>query len=880
MSPAGRPAMRWPLPAELGHARRRPFVGREKELLEIEACWRTVRDGGGCAAMVGGEAGAGKTTLVSRLAGDVDGIVLYGRCDEDFALPYQPFVEALRRFVTDADDATVQRIPRSAAAELSPLVPVIEDRLPGLPPALQADSDATRFAFSNAVRTTLGVVGASAPTIVVLDDLHWASKPTLDLLRFVLTPTPVQGVMIVGTYRDTETQRVPALLDLLADLREHDAPLTRVGLGGLTTNELQELVSTLAAVDRDRDDHRTALALQSRTGGNPFFATELLALLGDQGTTASSRDLERVGVPDSVREVVGQRLDRLSDAVNEMLDVASVIGAVFSLSVLERALGRDHDVLELVEDAMDAGLVSELDAGEFQFGHALVRDTVRSRLTPSRVLRLHLLIADAVASASATPADDEVIAYHLCAASPLGDAERAATYALRAAQRLVATSGPDDAVSFAERGLAVLDAGRVAAPLLRADLHLVLAEARFRLADFEGRKAAAYAAAGDARVAGAIDRLALAAYWFGYYGEVGNLDDRVVSLCDEALAGLPSDAHGLRARVLNTLAANQALGGDIPSAQAMAVDAVWEARIADEPSVLHEALVTMHSSLNGSPSSAERLAITEEIIQRATAAGDRPGLAHGHRLRAIERLIRGDRAGFQADHETLTRLGTELNDHFMLAIAAQWRAMEALLSGEFDAVEALGAEALTISNNEPNFFNAYAAQLFWLHYEQGRLADFLPLLEDAAEHNPGIVGFQCALAMARAHIGEHDRAFAQFDGICRAGLDQIPFDWIRSVALAQLVEVAAVLGVRDHLDALTAALEPYASELIVVATGTQCVGAVDRYLGMAAATLGDHERARAWYDSALALETRIDAPPLVARTRHWMQQASGRVSAP
>ena len=830
--------------------------------------------------MVGGEAGAGKTTLVARVAGDIDGIVLYGRCDEDFALPYQPFIEALRRFITDADDATLQRIPRPAAAELVSLLPVIEDRLPGLPDPVRGDPEARRFAFSNAVKATLNLIGAAGPAMVVLDDLHWASKPTLDLLRFVLTPAPVSGVAIVGVFRDTETQRVPALLDLLADLRERDAPLTRVGLGGLTTNELQDLVSTQAAADRDRDDHRTAVALQSRTGGNPFFATELLALLGEPGVPASSRDLERVGVPDSVREVVGQRLDRLSDAVNEMFDVAAVIGAVFSLPVLERVLGRDRDVLELVEDAIAAGLVSELDSGEFQFGHALVRDTVRSRLTPSRVLRLHLLIADAVASAIDTPADDEVIAYHLCAASPLGDATRAGEYALRAAQRLVATSSPDEAIAFSERGLAVLDAGRVDAPLLRADLRLAVAEARFRLADFEGRKVAAWAAAGDARNAGAVDRLALAAYWFGYYGEVGNLDGRVVALCDEALAGLAPDAHGLRARVLTTLAANEALGGDIAASQARAIEAVADARAANEPAVLHEALVTMHTSLNGSPSSAERLAITEEIIQRATAAGDRPGLAHGHRLRAIERLIRGDRAGFQSDHQTLTRFGTELNDHFMLAIAAQWRAMEALLSGDFDRVEAVGAEALTISNNEPNFFNAYAGQLFWLHYEQGRLLDFLPLLEDTVEHNPGIVAFRCALAMSCAHLDQHDRAFEHYDDICRAGLDQIPLDWIRTVALAQLIEVAAVLDVRDHVDELADALEPYTTELIVVATGTQVVGAVDRYLGMAAATLGRRDEALQWYDAALALETSIEAPPLVARTRMWRGRTSGGASAP
>ena len=200
--------------------------------------------------------------------------------------------------------------------------------------------------------------------------------------------------------------------------------------------------------------------------------------------------------------------------------------------------------------------------------------------------------------------------------------------------------------------------------------------------------------------------------------------------------------------------------------------------------------------------------------------------------------------------------------------------MEALLDGRFDEVEALGAEALTISNNEPNFFNAYAAQLFWLHYEQRRLPEFLPLLEDTVEHNPGIVGFRCALAMSLAHVGERDRSFEHFDAICRAGLDEIPADWIRAVSLAQLIETAAMLGTTDQLGALRAALEPYSGELVVVATGTHCTGAVDRYLGMAAAMLGDRAWAAAWLDAALALETRIGAPPLVERTRYWKDRFS------
>src|SRR2546423_1310929 len=151
-----------------------------------------------------------------------------------------------------------------------------------------------------------------------------------------------------------------------------------------------------------------------------------------------------------------------------------------------------------------------------------------------------------------------------------------------------------------------------------------------------------------------------------------------------------------------------------------------------------------------------------------------------------------------------------------------------------------------------------------------RRSSIPPLLGATAEHNPGIVRFRCALAMSYAHVGERDRAFEHFDAICRAGLDKIPIDWIRTIALAQLIETAAVLAVDDHLGVLRDALSPYSGELIVVATGTQCTRAVDRYLGMAAAKLGETARARALLEAALALEMSVDAPPLVSRTRSWM----------
>lgn len=866
---------RWPLPPELAYPRRHPFVGRRAELRALESAWSQATAGPGAVVLVSGEAGVGKTTLVADLAERVRGIALYGRCDEDLLLPYQPFVEALRQFAAHADDDALRRIPPSSAAELVAWIPGLDERLPGLPPPVQAGPEATRYALSVAVRHALHAAAAIGPALVVLDDLHWATTPTVDLLRYVVTSALPPGLLLVGLYRDTDTPSTAELLDLFAQMRTIDVSSMRLGLEGLNADELQELTTAFHADHRARDDVATAKALQARTGGNPFFATELLSLLTESSQQSRFTDLDAVGVPDSVREVVGQRLDRLSAEVNDVLEVAAVIGSTFELSVLERVLGPSADVLDVVESAIRSGLVTELTTSELQFSHALVRETVRARLTASRLLRLHLAIGQSLVD-DQSPARAQVVAHHLCNAAPLGDAEVAARWSWRAARSLLSSSGPDEAIERALAGLRALDLAGRRAPELRADLHLAIAEAQFRLANFEGRKEASDAAARAAREAGSSEQLALAAFWFGHYGEVGNLDERVVSLCEEALEALDEDDHRLRAAVLNTLSTNLSLAGDTLTAIPLAVDAVERARRAEDSVLLHETLVTQLTSLTGSPESRQRLAIAEEIIGHATTVNDRPGLAHGHRLRAIARLIEGDRAGFTADHAALARFGAELNDHFMLAVVAQWQAMDALMDGRFDEVEALGAEALAISNNEPNFFNAFAAQLFWLHYEQERLPDFLPLLEDTADQNPGIVAFRCALAMSYAHIGEHDRGLDLLDEICARGTDAIPFDWIRTVALAQLIESAAVLDAATHVADLDAALSPYSGELIVVATGTQCVGAVDRYLGMAALVQRQWDRAASLLDAAFALETKVNAPALFNRTERWRQEVELR----
>ena len=196
-----------------------PFVGRGHELERLLSAWQTALAGGMRAVLIAGEPGVGKTRLAgewSRQAYEQGAVVLYGRCDEDLGAPYQPFAEALRSLVPCLGASRLRGL-RGVEA-LLPLVPGLTDVLPDLAAPTRADPDTERYALFDAVVALLEVASASAPVVLVLDDLHWAAKPTLLLLRHLLRFGEHARVQIVGTYRSTDLDRSHPLAAMLADL--------------------------------------------------------------------------------------------------------------------------------------------------------------------------------------------------------------------------------------------------------------------------------------------------------------------------------------------------------------------------------------------------------------------------------------------------------------------------------------------------------------------------------------------------------------------------------------------------------------------------------------------------------------------------------------
>jgi len=395
---AGAMAAPIPLPPLLAGRERSTFVGRERELAHLRQHWASVRAGQRELVLLTGEPGIGKTRLAAEfaLAAHAEGaILLFGHTDEEAALPYQPFVEALRHYVATCplDELRVQL--GATGAELTRLAPELAQRLPDLPVLPPAGSDGERYRLFDAFTALLAEASRACPIILVLDDLYWADKPTLLLLKHIVRAPERSPLLILGAYRETELARTHPLSKALADLRR-DGALQRVSLKGLDERDVGALIRAWAGQEAPPALVR---AVHEHTEGNPFFIEEVLRHLAETGAIyqrdgrwVTDLTIAQMGIPEGVKEVIGRRLSRLSEDCNSVLTVASVIGREFDLAAVERASDLSGDrLLDLLEEAVAARVVAEVPhiVGRYSFSHALIHETLYDELTTTRRVRLH-----------------------------------------------------------------------------------------------------------------------------------------------------------------------------------------------------------------------------------------------------------------------------------------------------------------------------------------------------------------------------------------------------------------------------------------------------------------------------------------------------------
>ncbi len=827
------------------------MIGRVAELDELE---RWLSEAGSQAEvgtrservlLIGGDPGIGKSRLLAETttrAHAAGTLVLAGSAPEETLVPFQPFLEVLGHYIANAPLPELRIHARVHGPELSRLLPELNRRLPELRPSEAGDPETERYRLFEAVVGLLGDLSASMPVLIAIDDLHWADRPTLMLLRHLARAPGLGRLSIVGAYRVVErwSEGYSAALENL----RHERLMKQIVLAGLPERDTARLVS--ARLGRTPSPE-FAQALYAETEGNPFFIEEMLRHLEDSGVevrSAGAFDLQRFGMPENVRELLSRRLSRLSDDALESMRVAAVIGSEFDGTLLESVLALDEDrFLVAIEQALRTGLVVEsANGGSYRFAHGLIRETLYEGMSAARRARLHRRVGVALEQQGADH-NTNALAHHFTRAASAEDAGRAIRYALAAAEQATTMLAHEQAAEHYALALEVLEVFEPSAVARRCELLLLLGEARVR----SGEHARAWPALREAAsLAGqlgdgqALARAAIAASR-RFLQPPGIIDDELIAMLDQALAMSSPEPSVMRVRLLSRLCGALYYSPERDRMRILSAEATELSAALDDPRATALAAAARRRAYWDPVHLEQRLADSTQLLQSALEASDLELILQGHAWLVIDLLEGGDPAGVDAQIQAFTTGARELRQPLYLWQVAIWRVMRALLAGHLNTADRLASEALAagIRPERETAPQYYAIQVLAIRREQARMGELEASVRDLVQSNPGRPAWRAALATLLLETGRPVEAKAEFEVAAASQFNDIPFDgdWLITVAL--LADLAWGLDDAPRSGLLYEMLLPYCERNVVIGAAAACLGSVARYAGRLALTIGE-----------------------------------------
>lgn len=838
----------------------RTFVGRAEELRVIDGAWRSAVSGRRQVVLVLGEAGAGKTRLVAeastKLAAN-GAAVLLGCCMPDAPLPYEPFREPLRRVLEDlgADEATAEP---DAVRDLLALPG--RDGQAGVP---AEGSDHASRAFDSVV-SVLRRATAQQPLILVVEDLHWATRSTLDLLGWIVRRTTDAHLLVLITARNARPDLSDALEGALAELYRQPG-VEGLALRGLDAAEIERVVADEVGID-------PALAvgladrLLTQTAGNPFLLQEIcrdLRRRGDTGATGSG-----VRVPDSIRELYGPRIRQFPDAERQVLELSAVLGDRFPTSALDAVTGSAAETMAALDRALDLGLLVALpDEEGFGFPHALARQSVLDLAPRARLAEWHGRVADVLEARSGRTLP-EVLALAHHTQHALGRVDKARRYLIEAAELAAGTWAYAEAAKHYRNAAALAGTAserhrllmRAAEALQSAGLIVeardLAAEVAAEAVDVETRLAAATLAESEATLLGG--------------------DPHTVQVLIEALEQYPADLRD--PRYLRGLAGlSRGMGQVLESADAVRLhDAVLaEARRSGDSGMV---TAVLHAGL---PQVFGRPGRTYETLRAARELSALVRADDAHRLgsSAFFRCLLGLRSGNMDDVRAGVadyRIAHDLDGHLWFVYWPEAAEFDLrFMRGDFAGATRVAAwlRDWMIQSHGNEAVGHFGLQMFQIHRETGLLDGTRHLVTGeesiSGRWAPALLAMYTALRMAQPARRLLD-VLADGDALDRNRRSEY-----MPTAMAFMVEAALFLDDSATLARLRPLVAEHEGLNLVSDQFIALSGAADRYLGMIDAALGDADPIPR-FDAAAALASRagfdVDlALTLTARARHLAQ---------
>jgi DNA-binding CsgD family transcriptional regulator len=857
-----------PLPAELIARRRGPLVGRAAELAAFEQAWERVEGGSRQAVFIGGEPGAGKTRLAAEVAGSLadHGVgVLVGSSTADADVPYAPFAEALDRLLSATPPGSMADALADAAPQLRRLSTQVARHLPDIGPA--EDVGPPRQALFDALTGFLRRLAVDRPIALILDDLHWAQLPTLVMLERVLIGCADVRMLVVATFRTTEPDRSDELTTRLAELHRFDG-VRRLDLAGLDTEAIAEFVrrtQQLAPASA-----RTAAALlRDKTGGNPFFLTELVNDLEFRGGLATLGVQQTV--PASIGDAIARRLSGLGAGVRGVIEQAAVLGETFDLPALIAASDTDlAATLAAVDSAEGVGLIRPVrdSDGEFSFVHALTRESVAGGMAASRLRIMHARAAEAL-EGRADPSVVPRLANHYLRAHVLGYHEQALRYAHQAARMAEQSLAYEDAARWFERAASLPEMSRTD----RARLDLDAAANHVRAGDF-ARSRAIYE-----RISVMDDPLIRLGAAVGYEEanwRRGQSDSKAADLLASALESCGLDTDDPRyVQALGSFGRALAFAGEAARAREVGNNAIDRARAADDPAVLmHTLKASLWHGLTPElcEIQAERSA---EVSRMALARRDYEVLGASSHFRAMVSYLGGRPEDLAASTVDMRRAGQACGQPVFGFVGACVEQALAYLHGDFAGAERWADIALRTGDlfDAEDTEGSNGVQMFMIRRETSDLKRFAGFIDGsetfAGRWVPGLLALytelNCEAGMTRALNHLLNRKLGD-----RTNEAQWPME------LVFMVEAALELGNREALHSLRPYISRYAGKNLVAGQFVALFGSADRYLARIAALDGDTAAAERHFGTALEMDRRMGSVVHVSETlaRHALFAAS------